>query len=377
MYKVVQINTFPNKATGSIMFSIHNRLMAENIDSYVVWGRGNRTPVSNHEICIKSDLETSVHGAMSRLFDNTGKYSHEVTRRLLDRLEYIMPDIIHLHNIHGYFINIDMLFQWIKYRNIPVVWTFHDCWPFTGHCSYFDFVGCNKWQHGCHDCEQVRTYPASLFYDNSKSNWLHKKDLFRYKYLNIVTPSVWLKKLVKQSFFGGIPCTVIHNGINTNVFKPSTKDGRIGKFRILGVASEWTPRKGLDDFVQLRKMLPEDKVEIVVVGLNDKQLKFLPHGIVGLKRTENIEELIKLYQDSDLFFNPTYEDNYPTTNLEALACGTPVCTYSTGGSVESINKDDGFILQKGDVGGGETIIGRTPIREKNGKASRYRYKRAV
>lgn len=366
MFKVVQINTFPNKATGSIMFSIHNRLVKEGIDSYVVWGRGGKMPVSDHEMSIKSDWETKVHGAMSRMFDNTGHYSVGATKRLLERLEYVMPDIIHLHNIHGYYINIDMLFQWIKYRNIPVVWTFHDCWPFTGHCSYFDFVGCEKWQHGCHDCEQTRTYPASLLYDNSKNNWLHKKNLFHYDFLNIVTPSEWLRKIVGKSFFHDVPCSVIHNGINTEIFKPSDNKEKRGKFRILGVASEWTPRKGLNDFIRLRKMLSEDCAEMVVVGLDEKQKSSLPPGIIGLKRTDNIEELVKLYQNSDLFFNPTYEDNYPTTNLEALACGTPVCTYATGGSLECVNNDNGFVLQKGDVGGVKLLLERYQFKEKMG-----------
>lgn len=358
MYKIVHINTFPNKATGSIMLSIHNELQKlDKWDSYVVWGRG-RTPKDKvHEYNMQSGWETMMHGALSRIFDNTGFYSDYATEKLLQKMEYIMPDIIQLHNLHGYYINVKMLFEWIKHRNIPVVWTLHDCWPFTGHCAYFDYANCNRWENGCHDCIQKKSYPASLVFDNSKLNWLRKKELFNYKQLHFVTPSVWLHDLVKESFLKELPFSVIHNGIDTNVFKPSNIKCHIeGKFRILGVASEWTPRKGLQDFIQLYKMLNHEQMEMTIVGLTSQQIEALPEGIRGMRRTDNIEQLVSLYQEADMFFNPTYEDNYPTTNLEALACGTPVCTYSTGGSIESVNEGNGFVVEKNELVGVRKII---------------------
>lgn len=358
MYKIVHINTFPNKATGSIMFSVHNELQKlDKWDSYVVWGRG-RTPKDKvHEYNMQCGWEIMMHGVLSRIFDNTGFNSDYATERLLQKMEYLMPDIIQLHNLHGYYINVKMLFEWIKHRNIPVVWALHDCWAFTGHCAYFDYANCNCWKNGCHDCVQKKSYPASLVFDNSKLNWLRKKELFNYKQLHLVTPSIWLHDLVKESFLKKLPCSVINNGIDTDVFKPSSINCHIGgKFKILGVASEWTPRKGLHDFIQLYRMLNHEQIEMTIVGLTSQQIEALPEGIRGMTRTDNIEQLVSLYQEADMFFNPTYEDNYPTTNLEALACGTPVCTYRTGGSIESVNEGNGFVVEKNELGEVKKII---------------------
>lgn len=358
MYKIVHINTFPNKATGSIMFSVHNELQKlDKWDSYVVWGRG-RTPKDKvHEYNMQCGWEIMMHGVLSRIFDNTGFNSDYATERLLQKMEYLMPDIIQLHNLHGYYINVKMLFEWIKHRNIPVVWTLHDCWAFTGHCAYFDYANCNCWKNGCHDCVQKKSYPASLVFDNSKLNWLRKKELFNYKQLHLVTPSIWLHDLVKESFLKKLPCSVINNGIDTDVFKPSSINCHIGgKFKILGVASEWTPRKGLHDFIQLYRMLNHEQIEMTIVGLTSQQIEALSEGIRGMTRTDNIEQLVSLYQEADMFFNPTYEDNYPTTNLEALACGTPVCTYRTGGSIESVNEGNGFVVEKNELGEVKKII---------------------
>lgn len=349
---------FPNKATGSIMFSVHNELQKlDKWDSLVVWGRG-RTPKDKvHEYNMQCGWEIMMHGVLSRIFDNTGFNSDYATERLLQKMEYLMPDIIQLHNLHGYYINVKMLFEWIKHRNIPVVWTLHDCWAFTGHCAYFDYANCNCWKNGCHDCVQKKSYPASLVFDNSKLNWLRKKELFNYKQLHLVTPSIWLHDLVKESFLKKLPCSVINNGIDTDVFKPSSINCHIGgKFKILGVASEWTPRKGLHDFIQLYRMLNHEQIEMTIVGLTSQQIEALPEGIRGMTRTDNIEQLVSLYQEADMFFNPTYEDNYPTTNLEALACGTPVCTYRTGGSIESVNEGNGFVVEKNELGEVKKII---------------------
>lgn len=340
------------------MFSVHNELQKlDKWDSYVVWGRG-RTPKDKvHEYNMQCGWEIMMHGVLSRIFDNTGFNSDYATERLLQKMEYLMPDIIQLHNLHGYYINVKMLFEWIKHRNIPVVWTLHDCWAFTGHCAYFDYANCNCWKNGCHDCVQKKSYPASLVFDNSKLNWLRKKELFNYKQLHLVTPSIWLHDLVKESFLKKLPCSVINNGIDTDVFKPSSINCHIGgKFKILGVASEWTPRKGLHDFIQLYRMLNHEQIEMTIVGLTSQQIEALPEGIRGMTRTDNIEQLVSLYQEADMFFNPTYEDNYPTTNLEALACGTPVCTYRTGGSIESVNEGNGFVVEKNELGEVKKII---------------------
>lgn len=348
--RIVQINTFPYKATGNIMMNIHHLLTEAGHDSYVVWGRG-RKAISDHEIVIGDDFGVRLHGLYTRLTDKTGFASKIATRRLKTILEEIKPDIIHLHNVHGYYINLPILFNYIKENQIKVVWTLHDCWAFTGHCAFFDMCGCNKWKTGCGHCEQLKTYPSSIGKDNSSWNWKEKKKLFSGLEGVIVTPCNWLERLVKQSFLRDYSTHVIYNGIDRSIFKPTTECNLLKKYEfdkrpiILGVASEWTERKGLKDIIALAKRMPN--YQFVVVGLTKEQKKKIPKTIRGLERTENVHELVALYSAASLFFNPTYEDNFPTTNIEALACGTPLLTYDTGGSPEAvISSKVGRVIKK-------------------------------
>ena len=346
--KIVQINTFSNKSTGTIMMNIHKQLLETGYDSYVVWGRGRKAN-NDHEIYLNDEIGVIIHGLYTRLTDKTGFASKRCTKKLIKRLNEIKPDIIHLHNIHGYFINIELLFKYIKENNIRVIWTLHDCWSFTGHCAYFDYVGCDKWKNECNNCPQKQSYPKSII-DNSKWNYNKKKDLFTNVDMTIVTPSKWLANLIKESFLKEYEIKVINNGIDTNIFKPRNKNFRIkyglnDKIIILGVASTWDKRKGLEDFIELSRVIDDD-YKIVLIGLNDKQLKKIPNNILGIKRTNNAIELAEAYSSADVFFNPTYEDNYPTVNLEAHACNIPIITYNTGGSVESCNEYDGKIVTK-------------------------------
>lgn len=356
--KVVQISTFSYKAAGNIMMNLHRAMMKNGIDSYVVWGRGRKAE-NDHEYFMDDSWGVKLHGVYTRITDKTGFASTLSTRKLLNWLDEIEPDIIHLHCIHGYFINISLLFTYIKEKNIKVIWTQHDCWAFTGHCAYFDACGCEKWKTGCHDCEQLTTYPASRLMDNSKWNWKTKKELFTGANVTVVTPCEWLSELVKISFLREYPIRVIYNGIDTNVFKPTKsyfkkKNEIEAKKMILGVASEWTERKGLRDFIELDEMLDKKEYVIVLVGVSKKQVENVPKDIIALNRTNNIKELVEIYSAADVYFNPTYEDNFPTTNLEATACGTPVITYDTGGSPESV--DPRAVVQKGNLNRVKDII---------------------
>lgn len=352
--KIAHINTFSYKATGTIMLSIHNTLLSEGEDSYAIWGRG-RKPKNIYEISIADPIGIRFHGVVTRLTDRTGFSSKKATQRLLERLKCIQPDIVHLHNVHGYYINIEMLFTYIRENNMKVVWTLHDCWPFTGHCAYFDMAGCGKWKTGCNHCNQLKTYPASFGVDSSIWNWEKKKELFTGLSITIVTPSIWLKQLVKRSFLKKYPVVVINNGIDVSIFNYTYSDIRrrldlSEQIIILGVASEWTERKGFQDFLELRRRVQKDKYAIILLGLSKEQIKMLPSGIIGLERTQNAKELAKFYSAADVYFNPTYEDNYPTTNLEAIACGTPVITYMTGGSPETITGcEDSVAIEKGNL----------------------------
>ena len=275
-----------------------------------------------------------------------------------------------MHNLHGYYINIEILFDYLKELNCPVVWTLHDCWPITGHCSHFTFVECDKWKTECYSCPQVKSYPASWGVDRSKNNFNLKKELFNsLSNLTLVPVSNWLAGIIEQSFFHDASIKVINNGINTNVFKPKDRSVFRGKyylqdkFLIAGVANVWNSRKGLNDFIELSRLLNTDYT-IVLVGLSRRQIEELPENILGIERTENVEELVDIYSASDVFLNTTYEDTFPTTNLEALACGTPVITYNTGGSIESIDECTGIVIEQGDIQG---LVNAIKVIESNGK----------
>lgn len=352
--KVLQINSVCGiGSTGRIVTDIHNILVEQGYDSYIAYGR-SKAFNCNNTVKIGNKLDNYFHAAKTRIFDLHGFGSKTATKIFIKKIEEINPDIIHLHNIHGYYLNIEILFEFLKEYNKPIVWTLHDCWSFTGHCTYFDYVGCEKWKSECYECPQKKLYPSSIICDRSISNYNKKKLLFTgIKNLYLVTPSKWLLGLVKSSFLNDYPIEVINNGIDLSVFKPSkssikTRYDLEGKFIILGVANVWSNRKGLKYFFELANNLSENEV-IVLVGLTDNQIKGLPNGIIGIRRTNSIQELADLYSCADVFINPTLEDNFPTTNIEALACGTPVITFNTGGSPEIIDEKTGFVVEKGNI----------------------------
>lgn len=351
--KILQINIFATLSTGRIAVDLYKTLVKNGDEGCIAFARGSiEKDIPN--IRIGSELDVKLHGIATRITDKTGFYSINPTKKLIEQIKQYNPDIIHLHNIHGYYINIELLFNFLKEYNKPVVWTLHDCWAFTGHCAYFDLANCNKWKSHCEKCPQKKEYPKSLIMDNSYWNFDKKKELFcDVKNMVLVTPSKWLAELVKLSFLKEYPIKVINNGIDLTVFKPTKSNIRKqynleDKFVILGVAGVWDKRKGLADFIELSKNL-DDKFRIVVVGVTEKQQQNLPKNMIGILRTHNVKELAQLYSTADVFVNPTYEDNFPTTNLEALACGTPVITYNTGGSVESVNNTCGIVSPQGNI----------------------------
>lgn len=356
--RVLQITAFSGwGCTGRIAQGICEILIEQGHEATIAWGRNNTAPENIPTIKIGNKYDQITHGIYTRITDRCGFGSKAVTRDFLRRIDEYSPDIIHLHIIHGYYINLELLFDYLKEKKIPVVWTFHDCWAFTGHCPYFDLAGCDKWKSGCRECGQKNHHPKSIFLDNSESNYNKKKELFTgIENLTVVTPSKWLAELVKQSFFKKYPIKVINNGINTEDFKPihgsiKTRLGIEDKKILLGVSSTWADGKGMKDFIKLSGMLLEE-YKVVLVGLSKKQMKDLPGQILGIERTDSVKELAELYTAADIFLNLTYEDNYPTTNLEAIACGTPVITYRTGGSVEIVeNTGYGKIVEQGNLSG--------------------------
>lgn len=366
--KILQINVTVNwGSTGRIAEEIGQTAIIKGLDSYIAYGRYCNKSKSK-VLKIGTDKDIYIHYLQTRLFDRQGLSSQKSTHQLIDEIMRIKPDIVHLHNIHGYYLNYPILFNFLSRTNIPIVWTLHDCWSFTGHCSHYSFAGCKRWRTLCHDCPQKGEYPNSWFMDRSEQNFRDKLRSFTsVKNLTLVPVSEWLAGEVRQSFLKKYPIKVIHNGIDTEIFSPKQVNkselGIDGKFIILGVASIWSTRKGLADFIQLRKILADDFL-IVLIGVDLKQIKSLPEGIIGIKRTNSIQDLARYYSVADVFLNPTWEDNFPTTNLEALACGTPVITYCTGGSAEAIDESTGFIVEQGDL---EDVANKIDIIKRFGK----------
>lgn len=354
--KIVEINTVNGTgSTGKIAVALYKLAQNNGNKPYIAYGRG-KAPSNISGYKISNSFDFGIHVLSNFFLGNSGFASKAVTKRFLNWLDAIQPDILHLHNLHGFYLNINLLFEYIKHHNLPVIWTLHDCWAFTGQCAFFDYANCYKWKSACYNCPIYRTdYPYSLFRDNSRQNYKLKKETFtNVPNLAIVTPSHWLADLVKHSFLQDYKTVTIHNGIDLELFQPAVASNRLypDKKILLGVANVWDRRKGLDYFLQLADML-NDNFQIVLIGVSKKQQKALAKNyqnkITAITRTNNQQELVQWYNNAYAFINPTLEDNFPTTNLEALACGTPVVTFNTGGSPESITANSGIIVEKGNI----------------------------
>lgn len=354
--RVLLINeVFGTTSTGKICAQIAEKLEAEGHEVKVAYGRWADVPEKYQRFAhyIGSDIEVKLHGIQTRLFDTHGFGSKHATKVFLKWAEQYKPDLLWLHNIHGYYINVEMLFTWIKqHPEMQVKWTLHDCWAFTGHCTYFTVAKCNQWKEECRHCSQLRRYPACIGLGSVNNNFQRKRKAFtRVKNLTIITPSNWLADLVKQSFLREYPVQVHYNTIDTNIFKPTPSDfrekyGLQGKFIVLGVANVWEERKGLMDFYKLAEMLDETYA-IVLVGLTEKQIKHMPQNIVGLKRTNSAQELAAIYTAADMFVNPSVEETFGMTTVEALACGTKVIVYKNTACEEIASQRGGIVIEPG------------------------------
>jgi glycosyltransferase involved in cell wall biosynthesis len=351
--RLLQISIEVNSGSvGRIAEQIGDTVIKNGWSSYITYARNHNSSSSNI-IKIGNKLDLFLHGFETRIFDNHCFSSKSATNDLIHVIKEIKPDIIHLHHLHGYFINIEILFDYLKVSLIPVVWTFHDCWSFTGHCTHFDFVGCDKWKTQCYSCEQKGEYPKSLLIDRSKINFIKKKKIFNsLKKLTIVSVSKWLDSKVSESFLNNIDRRVIYNGVDLECFY--TKNSRSfidqiyktkNKYLILGAASTWDNRKGFSDFISLSKELDESFI-IILIGLNKKQLSLLPKNIIGIERTESQNELCEFYSASDLFLNLSVEETFGLTTAEALACGVPVVVYNVTACPELVSDKTGYVVEK-------------------------------
>lgn len=372
--RIAQINMIPYGSTGKIMLQIAEtaRKHGHEVRTYstIPYDKNEHaasTPKENHFVW-GSEKENQIHYYLGSTLGRNGCFSRNGTKELVEDLKRFQPDIVHLHNLHKFCINLQVLFGYLKESNVKVVWTLHDCWAMTGQCPYFTMVKCDKWKTGCYQCPQLEVYPKSRI-DNSKRMYQCKKEWFTgIKDMTIVTPSQWLADIVKQSFLKDYPVQVINNGIDLTVFQPTKSDFR-EKYKIapekkllLGVAFGWGKRKGLDVFVELSKRL-DNNYQIVLVGTDANVDTEIPANIISIHKTQNQRELAEIYTAADLFVNPTREENYPTVNMESIACGTPVLTFRTGGSPEIVDETCGCVVDCDDVDGMEKEIRRISIEQ--------------
>ena len=339
-------------STGRIAAEKCRELMAQGHECVLAFGRDKANCDDVPTVQIGTSLDFKLHGVRNRLLDDHGFGSKAATRRFLKWVQQYDPDVIWLHNIHGYYIHIGELFRYLHSCGKKIIWTLHDCWAFTGHCAYFDFAGCDKWKSGCHDCPQKGSYPASMVLDNSRSNYEKKKALFTgIPNLTLTVPSYWLESRVKKSFLRDYPVEVVYNTINTDIFKPTPGDfrkkhGLEDKKIILGVASVWDERKGLKDFLALSELL-DGNYQIVLIGLTREQIASLPAAILGLPRTNSMQELAAAYTAADVFVKPSAEETFGMTAMEARCCGTEAIVYQDTACEEIVNQFGGIAVPKG------------------------------
>lgn len=359
--RLLEINSALNcGSTGRIAEQIG--LVAQNAgwDVYIAHGLRYASDSALQSFPVSTPWDEKIHILKSVLFDGHGlDASKAATHCLVARIKELRPDIIHLHNLHGYYLNYSILFDYLNTTDIPLVWTLHDVWPVTGHCATIDNE-CNSLASGCLTCPRKRVYPTSLLLSRSARNYEAKKRAFgaAASHLTLVPVSNWLKCIMQDSFLGSCAIHVIHNGIDINVFRPREKAAitplrdRYGlecKKVILGCAMQFSSSKGFNDFIEMRKLLPDDYA-IVMIGLKPKQCKEVDAaGIIGIQRTQNVQELAAWYSLADVFANPTYHDSFSLTNIEALSCGTPVVTYRTGGTPETVDENTGIVVEQGDI----------------------------
>jgi glycosyltransferase involved in cell wall biosynthesis len=356
MPRLLQINSLVNKgSTGRIVEQLGQYATLQGWESYIAYGRKSN-PSESRLIKIGNDLDLVIHGLKSRLLDNQGLNSEKATKSLLNRIDDIKPDIIHLHNLHGYYINYPILFRYLIKKQKPIVWTLHDCWSFTGHCTHFADINCIKWKSLCVSCPKRRNYPSSWFIDRSRKNFIQKNIIFNLlDSLTIIPVSRWLSEKVQESILANHPKNVIYNGIDINKFFPRSNSIEIrrkynieNKIILLGVATIWQAYKGWNDYLQLSKFLP-DKYIIVLVGVPGKQRENLPANIMALSRRESIDELAGLYSAADVVLNLSYQETFGLTTVEGYACGTPAIVYNATASPELVTPETGIVVEPGNI----------------------------
>lgn len=352
MPKLLQINVTANwGSTGRIAEECNNYARAKGWETYFAYGRYSN-PIKSVVIAgpsIKWDVYK--HYIENLILDNEGLASRHVTHLLVKRIEELQPDIVHLHNIHDHWLNYKILFDYLNQTNIKIVWTFHDFWAITGHCSHFVQANCDKFKKGCYDCPFTNGKLLPLF-KQTRRNYNLKKQLFSInKNLTIVPVSEWVGENIQQSFLKDKPTVVIPNGVDTEIFKPTIMDNKYqfdDKFVIMAVSSQWKSRsKGLNNYIAMADLLQDDEV-IVLVGVPDYISKKLPKNIIGICRTNNQQELAALYTRADVVCSFSEAETFGLTIIEGYACGTPAVVYNNTAPPSLITAETGFVVPNKD-----------------------------
>lgn len=376
--KILHINSVCGvTGTGRIVADLCQEANGQGHHSTAAYGEHKFQNQSNNidTIRIGTLWDCRIHGLVTRLFDLQGFGSKGATKKFLKEIDRHRPDVIHLHNLHGYYINIRLLFDYIKEKNIKTIWTLHDCWPMTGHCVHFTNISCEKWKTGCSNCQLKKDYPTSWFIDNSVRNYREKKRIFQgVRDMTIVVPSQWMAERVKDSFLKSYPIKVIYNGIDLKKYHPVRSEFKKkyeleNKIMVLGVANIWNERKGLKIFIELSKLLDDD-YRVVLIGLNSEQIQVLPQNIIGIERTDTVEELAQAYTAADVFVTPSTEETFGLTVAEAMACGTWPIVYEGTACAEVVSHGVGEIVPR-DVGQIQKAIEKYIKSEKEGHIEKY------
>jgi len=352
MKKIALINSVCGYgSTGNIVIDLCNKIDKSNMQGHIFYGFHK----TNYKSATKfsSDIYVKLNILKTRLFGKHSFYSKFATKKLIRLLKEYNPDLIHINQVHGHYLNIPILFNYIEKENIPIVWTMHDCWPITGHCAHFEYINCEKWKKGCYDCPQLLSYPVSLIFDRSKVNWKDKNKYFnKPNNMNIICPSEWLASIIKQSFLNSYPIKTINNGIDLTIYKPVNIDklrkefGLEDEFIVLGTRGKWFDPINKKHTLELISKMPDD-IRIVLLGVKKSEINNLPNNLIGVPYTSDKKLLSKYFSLADVFINLTLEDTFPTINIESLACGTPIVTFDSGGSPEIIDKKTGVVVDKG------------------------------
>ena len=349
--KILHINTsYGTFSTGTIMKNIHKCAEAAGFDSYIAFQKGEGE-LGSHSIEIGNYWDYKTHALLVRIAGKQAYYSRCSTSRFLKRVDEIKPDIVHFHNVHNNYLNLNMLLQYLAKNRIKTVITMHDCWLFTGGCFHYASVGCEKWKTGCGNCPKRYQDSPAYLYDASASILKdRKKYLGAIEGLTLVGCSEWIANECKQSVLKDKNIICIHNGFDIKRFKPTPSNlrerlGLMGKYVILGPAGKWLldiNKPTLDYFIN---KLPHDSV-LLLFGSNGKE-PVLNEKVMMYGYTKNTEELVQLYSMADVMINVSREDTLSSLNLECQACGTPVVTYDATGSKETVDGVSGFAVETG------------------------------